>query len=187
VSHNQLKSLKYFRIRLLALVAQEPLLEDAVAPLLHLHEQISIRLKEMTNTITAAAKSSPVSARLMTVPGVGPMTALSFVTAIDDPYRFQSSQSVGAYLGLPPRQYQSGQVDWSGRISKHGDAIARAMLYEAANCMLTRVKKRSAPKTWGTRLVKRLGPKKARVALARKLAVILHRMWVDGTDFRCAT
>ncbi len=75
-------------------------------------------------------------------------------------------------------------MDWSGRISKHGDALARHMLYEAANSLLSRVRKWSAPKAWGARLVKKLGPKKARVALARKLAVILHRIWADGTEFR---
>jgi transposase len=120
----------------------------------------------------------------MTVPGVGPMTALAFVTAIDDPGRFARSASVGAYLGLTPRRHQSGEADWSGRISKHGDGLARHLLYEAANSLIARVRKWSAPKAWAARLVRKLGPKKARVALARKLAVILHRIWLDGTEFR---
>ena len=120
----------------------------------------------------------------MTVPGVGPMTALAFVTAIDDPARFARSASVGPYLGLTPRRHQSGGIDWSGRISKHGDSLARHMLYEAANSLLSRVRRWSALKAWGMRLARRIGAKKARVALARKLAVILHRMWCDASDFR---
>ena len=139
---------------------------------------------DWSGRITAWAGGSAVCRRLMTVPGVGPMTALAFYTAIDDPYRFAKSSSVGAYLGLTPRGHQSGAVDWSGRISKHGDALARHMLYEAANSLLSRVRKWSAPKAWAARLVKRTGGKKARVALARKLAVILHRIWADGTEFR---
>jgi len=100
----------------------------------------------------------------MTVPGVGPMTALAFVTAIDEPGRFRRSSSVGAYLGLTPRRYQSGEVNWSGRISKQGDSLARHMLYEAANSLISRVRKWSAPKAWATRLVRKVGSKKARGA-----------------------
>ena len=112
---------------------------------------------DWSGRITAWAGGSAVCRRLMTVPGVGPMTALAFYTAIDDPYRFAKSSSVGAYLGLTPRGHQSGAVDWSGRISKHGDALARHMLYEAANSLLSRVRKWSAPKAWAARLVKRTG------------------------------
>ena len=120
----------------------------------------------------------------MTVPGVGPMTALAYVTAIEEAHRFATSASVGAYLGLTSRRHQSADVDWSGHISKHGDGVARHMLYEAAHSLLRRVRAWSAPKAWAARLVKTVGPKKARVALARKLAVILHPIWVDGGAVR---
>lgn len=173
-----------FEQRVWALLRREPLLEDAIGPLLTARRSLEVQIKDLEERITALAAASPVCTRLMTVPGVGPMTALGFVTAIDDPSRFAKSSRVGAYLGLTPRRHQSGEVDWSGRISKHGDRLARHMLYEAANVLLSRVRRWSAPKAWAARLVKRVGGKKARVALARKLAVILHRIWVDGSEFR---
>ena len=115
--------------------------------------------------------------------GVGKLTALAFRTAVDDPDRFRHSASVGAYLGLTPRRYASGEVDRMGRISRCGDALVRSYLYEAANIMLTRTRGSSPLKSWGMKLARRAGFKKARVALARKMAVVLHRMWRDGTDF----
>lgn len=175
-----------FEARVWQLVGREPGLADALEPLVMVRRSLDKQIKDLTGRIEAMVKGSEVCTRLMTVPGVGPMTALAFVTAIDDPHRFKKSSSVGAYLGLTPRRHQSGEVAWSGRISKHGDGLARQMLYEAANSLLSRVRKWSAPKAWAARLVKRVGPKKARVALARKLAVILHRMWLDGSDFRWA-
>ena len=119
----------------------------------------------------------------MTVPGVGPVTAPCYRATIDQPSRFKRSRSVGAYLGLTTRRYASGEVDWTGRISKCGDAMLRSYLFEAAGVLLTRVHKWCALKAWGMRLAKRIGLRKAKVAVARKLAVILHRMWMDGTDF----
>lgn len=175
-----------FETRVLGLLEEIPLLEDAVAPLLAVRRTLFEQSDALEDRIRAVAATSPVCTRLMSVPGVGPMTALAFVTAIDDPARFKHSTSVGGYLGLTPRCHQSGETAWSGRISKHGDALARHMLYEAANSLLCRVRKWSAPKAWAARLVKRIGPKKARVALARKLATILHRIWADGTTFRCS-
>jgi transposase len=130
------------------------------------------------------AKASDVCCRLMTIPGIGPLTAIAFVTTIDDPSKFAKSSSVGAYLGLTPRRYQSGEIDYNGGISKCGDALVRAYLFEAATTLLTRVEKWSALKAWGIRLAKRSGMKKATIAVARKLAVIMHRMWVDGEAFR---
>src|SRR5258707_6290244 len=121
--------------------------------------------------------------RFMTVPGVGPITALAFKATIDDPARFARSRSVGAYVGLTSRRHASGEVDWSGRISKCGDAMLRSYLFEAAGVLLTRVPKWSAVKAWGVRLAKRNGVRKAKVAVARRLAVILHRMWVAGAEF----
>ena len=120
---------------------------------------------------------------LMSTPGVGAIVALTYVSAVDDPRRFTSSKAVGAHFGLTPKKYQSGQTDVTGRISKTGDAEVRTALYEAAHIILTCPVKGGALKSWGARLAKRAGMKKAKVALARKLAVVLHRMWVDGTRF----
>lgn len=173
-----------FEERVWELVVREPALEAAVGPLLQVRRSLLLHLRELEGRIGKAVKQSDVCRRLMTVPGVGPMTALAFTTAIDDPARFGKSGSVGAYLGLTPRRHQSGEVAWSGRISKHGDALARHMLYEAANSLLCRSRAWSAPKAWAARLTRRIGGKKARVALARKLAVILHRIWCDGSEFR---
>ena len=123
----------------------------------------------------------------MTVPGVGPMTALAYLSGIDDPSRFTRSRTVGAYLGLTPRRHASGEVDWSGRISKCGDTMLRTYLFEAAGVLLTRTKQTCSLKAWGMAIAARSGGKKARVAVARKLAVILHRMWCDGTQFQWTT
>jgi transposase len=130
------------------------------------------------------ARKSDVCRRLMTIPGIGALTAVAFVTAIDDPSKFRKSSSIGAYLGLTPRRYQSGEVDHNSGISKCGDSLVRAYLFEAATTLLTRVEKWSALKAWGVRLAKRSGMKKATVAVARKMAVIMHRMWIEGDAFR---
>lgn len=112
------------------------------------------------------------------------MVAVTYKTAIDDPTRFRKSRDLGAYFGLTPSKYQSGEVDWTGRITKVGDAMVRTALFEAANVMLSRVTRFSTLKAWALRVAKLRGVKRAKVALARKLAVVLHRMWVDATDFR---
>jgi transposase len=119
----------------------------------------------------------------MTVPGVGPVTALAFASTVDDPKRFKRASDVGAYLGLTPRRYQSGELDRTGRISKRGDRLTRYYLFEAANVLLKVVRRGSALKTWGAKLTKRIGSKKAKIAVARKMAVILHCIWTDGTQF----
>jgi transposase len=119
----------------------------------------------------------------MTVPGVGALTAVSFMTTIEDPHRFRRSKDVGAYLGLTPRRYQSGEVDINGRISKCGDRLTRKLLFEAANAMLSRLAKPLALRDWGAAIGRRSGFWKARVALARKLSVILHRMWMEERPF----
>ena len=117
----------------------------------------------------------------MTTPAVGPIVALTYAAAIDDPQRFRTSKATGAHFGLTPKKYQSGETDFTGRISKIGDAGVRTALYEAANVMLTKpVKNGSTLKSWAMRIAKRAGMRKAKVALARKLAVVLHRMMVDG-------
>lgn len=119
----------------------------------------------------------------MTTPGAGVIVALTFVSAIDKAERFRSSRMVGAHFGLTPKKYQSGETDRSGRISKCGDAGVRAALYEAANVILTHPVRGSDLKTWALGVAKRAGPRKAKVALARKLAVVLHRMLRDESDF----
>jgi transposase len=118
------------------------------------------------------------------VPGVGALVAVTFTSAVDDPSRFRSSRAVGAHFGLTPRKYQSGETDVTGGISKVGDALVRTALYEAANVMLTRSGRFSTLKRWALEVAKRRGMRRAKVALARKLACVLHRMWVDGSEFR---
>ena len=117
-------------------------------------------------------------------PGVGAVVAVTFRSAIDQPARFTKSKAVGAHFGLTPKKYQSGEIDRTGRISKVGDAMVRTALFEAANAMLSRTVRFSALKAWALRVAGRHGMKKAKVALARKLAVVMHRMWVDRTNFR---
>jgi transposase len=132
------------------------------------------------------ARSSEACRRLMTIPGVGQLTALAFIAAIDDPERFRRSRDVGAYLGLVPRRYQSGEVDYTGSISKCGDRRVRTLLYEAANVMLTRYRGKLALKDWAFDIGRRSTMRKARIALARRLAIIMHAMLRHGTEFRPA-
>jgi transposase len=120
----------------------------------------------------------------MTMPGIGPVTALTYKATIDDPTRFRRSRSVGAYLGLTPRRYQSGEVDRVGRITKVGDGETRTALFEAANVILRPTTGWSSMKAWAMKIADRQGLRRAKVALARRMAVILHRMWVDEQDFR---
>ncbi len=169
------------------LVSGHLLLQEAILPLLAVREIVRREVAGLTRRLLAMARDNEESRRLMTVPGIGPITALAFHSAIDEPTRFRRSRSVGAYFGLTPRRHASGEIDWSGRISKCGDRMVRTYLFEAAGVLLTRVGKWSALKAWGLRLANRVGFKKAKVAVARKLAVILHRMWRDGTDFIWST
>ncbi len=174
---------KAFRRRVEELVGAQGLLWEAVRPLLEIRESVRRESAGLHRKLLGLARNDVDSRRSMTVPGVGPITALAFRSAIDEPARFSRSRSVGAYLGLTPRRYASGEVDWSGRISKCGDRMLRTYLFEAAGVLLTRVPQWCKLKAWGHRLWKRIGFKKAKVAVARKLAVILHRMWCEGTDF----
>ena len=128
-------------------------------------------------------RASAACRRLMTIPGVGQLTALAFVAAIDDPSRIRRSRDIGAYLGLVPRRHQSGEVDYTGGISKCGDRRVRTLLYEAANVMLTRYKGQLKLKDWAFAIARRSTMRKARVALARRLAIIMHAMLRDGTEF----
>src|SRR6266702_2956439 len=123
---------------------------------------------------------------LMTVPGVGPLVAITYKSAMDDPSRIAKSKAAGALFGLTPKKYQSGEKDVTGGITRAGDEMVRTALYEAANVLLSRITRFSKLKRWGMDVAKRRGSKRAKVALARKIAVILHRMWIDGTTYRWA-
>ena len=173
-----------FAVRAEELVEGRPELAAAVRPLLEARKSIELQIDDLDRKVLRLARINAQVRRFMTAPGVGPITALCFLATIDDPTRFKRSRSVGAYVGLTTRRYASGEVDWTGRISKCGDKLLRSYLYEAANVLLTRVAKWSALKAWGIRLAKRSGLRKAKVAVARKLAVILHRMWIEGTEFK---
>ncbi len=172
-----------FRRRVEELLGRHGLLWEAVRPLLEVREKVGGEIAALYRKLLGLARNDEDIRRSMTVPATGPMTALAFHSAIDEPARFRRSRSVGAYVGLTPRRYASGEVDWSGRISKCGDRMLRTYLFEAAGVLLTRVPQWCKLKAWGHRLWKRIGFKKAKIAVARKLAVILHRMWRDGTDF----
>lgn len=172
-----------FAVRAEELIEGRPELVAAVRPLLEARQAIEQQVDGLDRKVQKLARRDAQVRRFMTAPGIGPITALCFKATIDDPARFKRSRSVGAYVGLTSRRHASGEVDWSGRISKCGDAMLRMYLFEAAGVLLTRVPKWSALKAWGTRLIKRNGLRKAKVAVARKLAVILHRMWIEGTEF----
>ncbi|MGY3371814.1 hypothetical protein ACVWZL_008939 [Bradyrhizobium sp. GM2.4] len=132
----------------------------------------------------AAARTDSAVRRMMTVPGVGALVALTFRATVDDPKRFKKSTNVSAHFGLTPRRYQSGQTDRIGSISKCGDELTRAMLYEAAIAILTRIPKNFKLRLWGLRLARKKGLKRAATAVARALAVLPHKIWIDGTTFR---
>ena len=136
--------------------------------------------------IKRMVRASEACRRLMTIPGVGQLTALAFTAAIDDPERFRRSRDIGPYPGLVPRRYQSGEVDYTGSISKCGDRRVRTLLYEAANVMLTRYKGPLKLKDWAFAIAKRSTMRKARIALARRLAIIMHAMLRNGTEFKPA-
>lgn len=167
-----------------AAVREDDILYACVASLLEALGAVEAQLAALDKRIRAIVRRSKPCWHLTSVPGVGPVTALAFLAAIEDPGRFRRSRDIGAYLGLTPRRYQSGERDVSGGISRQGDAMARHYLYEAANCLLTTWGGRSALKSWGLGLAKRVGAKKARVAVARKLACLLLRLWRSGDHYR---
>lgn len=174
-----------YEARVRELITEHPELQNFIEPILAVRACMIEQFKILDKAVIDTAKNDPVCRRLMTVPGVGVITALLFKTTIDQPGRFKKSKSVGANLGLTPRKYASGEIDYDGRITKCGDAMARCHLYEAAQVLMSRVAKRNDLKDWGMRIAKRSSMKNAYVAVARKMAVIMHRMWVDGTDFQC--
>ena len=162
-------------------------LAHALLPLLEARLVLYHTFRVLDNRTRKMALRDPVCQRLMSTPGVGFVTALTFKAAVDDPHRFKRSRTVAAHFGLTPRRFQSGEVDNSGHISRSGDRDVRRTLYTAANAMMTRSAKWSSLKAWGMQLAKTRGHRRAVVAVARKLAVILHRMWLDETQFRWGT
>jgi transposase len=171
------------RERLAALFNQRPDLKPVFQPLIDGIEALEAQLARSSRLLDARATADPVCARLMSVPGVGPMTALTFKASIEDPGRFAKGSDAGAYAGLAPRRSQSGERDYNGHISKAGDALLRSALYEAANNLLVRVKRPFALQAWGRKLAETKGPKRARIAVARKLAILLHKLWQSETEF----
>jgi transposase len=173
-----------FEARIKELVESLPDLAVLVEALLIVRRVIREQLGILHRRVLAIVRDDEVCRRLMTIPGVGPVVALTYRVTVDVPARFRNSKAVGAVFGLTPSKYQSGQNDRTGGISRCGDEMMRVMLYEAAQSMLVRSTKWSWLKAWAMKIARRRGMKKAIVALARRLAVIMHRMWIDGTDFR---
>ena len=177
---------KRFDGRIRELVAEHPSLQTVADALLAVRAVLLREFNGFEKRVRSMARTGAHARLLMTTAGVGPIVSLTYAAAIDDPARFKSSKSVGAHFGMTPRKYQSGETDVTGRISKIGDKEVRTALYEAAHIILTRPVKGSKLKSWAARIAKRAGMQKAKVALARKLAVIMHRMLVDGTPFNPA-
>jgi len=176
-----------FAGRIRQLVAGYPSLAMIAEALLSIHAALLREFKAFEKQVRSMARADAKAKLLMSAPAVGPIVALTYASAIDDPRRFKSSKRVGAHFGLTPKKYQSGETDYTGRISKIGDAAVRTALFEAAHIMLVKpIKGCSQLKSWAMRIARRSGMKKAKVALARKLAVILHRMLANGTPFNAA-
>ncbi len=169
--------------RIRELIAGDGELEVAVLPLLEQRGSGMELIKEFDKLFRTAAKNDPVCQLLMTAPGVGPMTAILYKAVIDDPTRFKHSKDVPCQLGLTPRKYASGEMDYNGRITKAGDHMMRTHLYTAAAIIMKNSSRPCELKSWGHRLHKRSSYKNATTAVARKLSIIMHRMWMDGTEF----
>jgi len=167
-----------------ALLADNTGLGRIIRPLMEAWRAVCLRTAELSRTLLADARRSDACQLLMSIPGVGVVTATSFIAAIEEPGTFKRSRSVGAWVGLTTRRYQSGEVDHDGHISRRGDTHLRGLLYEAATSLLTRSRAQSDLRTWGLKLRERLGFKRAAVAVARKLAVIMHTMLTTGEPFR---
>jgi transposase len=173
-----------FAAKVEAMLAEAPELRMAIAPLLEARNIMRKQRALLDRQLGAIARQDKVCSRLMTISGVGPIVSLMFKATIDDPARFKDSKSVAAHLGLTPRIFHSGEIDRSGHISKCGDRLMRHALFEAANSHLRRAKKWSTLRAWGVKLAQRIGARKACVAVARKLAIIMHGMWIEEKDFR---
>jgi len=172
-----------FEHRIRELTQGNVMLEAATGPMLHARTSLRQELASLERLVRQMAQDDPICIRLMTMPGVGAVVALTYQSAIDDPTRFASSKNVGPWVGLTPSRNQSGERDVSGGITKAGDVNLRRALCQAATVMMNRGRS-TWLRTWGAQLAKRRGRKRAMVALARRIAVILHRMWVDGSTFQ---
>ena len=175
-----------FAARVRTLVAGHMMLERIAEAMLRAREALQTEFGKLHRAMLAIVRRDEVCRRLMTVPGIGALIAVTFTSAVDRPERFSRSRAVGAHFGLTPKRYQSGETDITGAVSRVGDPMVRTALYEGAHIMLTRAVRFSALKHWALQVAKRRGMRRAKVALARKLAVILHRIWVDGSTFRWA-
>lgn len=174
---------RIFETNVRALLEGQEVLAGIVLPLLETWRTVRVQAARLDRQLMAVVRASAACRLMMTAPGVGAVTALSYTSMIENPANFDNSRAVGAYVGLTARSYQSGEMDYDGHISKRGDKHVRALLYEAATVVLTRVRSDSALRTWGLKLKERAGFKRAVVAVARKLAVIMHAMWRDGCAF----
>jgi len=177
---------KEFEARIRELVMGQATLERIADAMLSARAALKAEYEKLHKAVLAIVREDAVCRRLMTVPSVGPLVAITYKSAMDDPNRIVKSKAAGALFGLTPKKYQSGEKDVTGGITRTGDEMVRTALYEAANVLLSRITRFSKLKRWGMEVAKRRGSKRAKVALARKIAVILHRMWVDGTTYRWA-
>lgn len=175
-----------FAGRVREVCGDNPALCAIAEPMLTVWQSLREQILILDRQLLTRAKAEPAAQKLMSIPAVGVIVALAYVAVIDNPERFRRSSTVGAYLGLTPRRYQSGDVDCAGRISKCGDGLLRAYLFQAANAILTRKVTDSTLRRWGHSLVVRIGLRRATVAVARKLAVIMHALWKNDRDFDCA-
>ncbi len=173
-----------FDARVVELVDGHAMLEEIMASMLRAREALRAEFAALHRQVLAIVRACPISRRMMTAPGVGPLVAITFKSGIDDPHRFPRSKSVGAHFGMTPRKYQSGEIDVTGGISRIGDVTVRTALYQAAHIILSKATPYSSLKSWAMQVAKRRGMQRAKIACARKLAIILHRMWIDETDFR---
>jgi transposase len=177
-----------FEARIRELIGDDRMILAMIEPMLKVREVMWEQYGRLHKLLVQIVGRDELCRRYLHIPGVGPVTALAFKTAMDDPTRFKSSKLVGAYFGLTPRRWQSGtSVDSPGHISKQGDNDVRHTLYEAASCLLVRFTGWSALKAWGMKIAKARGHKKALVAVARKLAIIMHAMWKNGSEYRWTT
>jgi transposase len=173
-----------FEARIRELTAGHAILETVIGAMLAARMALWNEFTRLHREMLKIARADRVCRRLMSAPGVGALVALTYRSAVDDPSRFARSGTIGAYFGLTPRKYQSGETDRDGGVSKVGDSMVRTALFEAAHIMLTRAVRFSSLKRWALGVAQRRGMKRAKVALARKLGVVLHRMWVEATEFR---
>ena len=172
-----------FEARVLELLADRARLLAMIRPMLAARAALRQQCEVLHRMVLTAVRANTVCRRFLTVPGVGPIAALTYATGVDDPARFTHARDLGPHFGLTPRKYASGEIDRNGSITKAGDGAVREALVHAALTLLTRVQRWSALKAWGMAIAKRRGLRRAIVAVARKLAIVMHRIWVDGTTF----